>query len=59
MYVCIYVFNYLLGLYSWHVEVPRLGVESELQPLAYATHSNTESEPHLQSIPQFVATPAP
>ena len=23
--------------YGWHVEVPRLGVESELQLLAYAT----------------------
>ena len=26
-----------LGLHSWHVEVPRLGVESELQPLAHTT----------------------
>ena len=24
-----------LGLYLWHMEVPSLGVQSELQPLAY------------------------
>ena len=27
----------LLGPHLWHVEVPRLGVESELQLLAYTT----------------------
>ena len=27
----------LLGLLSWHMEVPRLGVESELQLPAYIT----------------------
>ena len=26
-----------LGLHLWHMEVPRLGVQLELQPLAYAT----------------------
>ena len=26
-----------LGLHPWHMEIPRLGVESELQLLAYAT----------------------
>ena len=26
-----------LGLYLWHMEIPRLGVKSELQLLAYAT----------------------
>ena len=26
-----------LGLYLWHMEVPRLGVESELQLQAYTT----------------------
>ena len=26
----------ILGSHRWHMEVPRLGVESELQPLAYA-----------------------
>ena len=35
MYVCMYVF--ILGLHLWHMEVPRLGVELELQLLAYTT----------------------
>ena len=26
-----------LGLHLWHMEVPRLGAESEVHPLAYAT----------------------
>ena len=34
MYVCIFRF---LGLHSRHMEVPRLGIESELQLLTYAT----------------------
>ena len=37
----IYLFIYLLfgfsGPHPRHMEVPRLGVESELQPLAYTT----------------------
>ena len=33
MHVCIL----LLGLHQWHMEVPGLGVESELQLLAYTT----------------------
>ena len=28
---------FFLGLYLWHMEIPRLGVESELQLPAYAT----------------------
>ena len=28
---------FFLGLYPWHIEVPKLGVELELQLLAYAT----------------------
>ena len=31
------LFICLLGPHAWHMEVPRLGVESELQLLAYAT----------------------
>ena len=37
----IYLFNLFiycfLGMHPWHMEVPRLVVELELQPLAYAT----------------------
>ena len=32
-----FFFFCFLGLHSQHMEVPRLGVESELQLLAYAT----------------------
>ena len=36
-----------LGPHLWHTEVPRLGVELELQPLAYTTaHSNARSLTH-------------
>ena len=31
----------LLRLHLWHMQVPRLGVESELQLLAYATATAT------------------
>ena len=32
---------FFLGLQIWHMEVPRLGVQSELQLLAYATATAT------------------
>ena len=41
-----FVFLSILGLHPQHVEVPRLGVISELQ-LLYHSHSNARSEPHL------------
>ena len=57
-----YLFIYFLGLHPWPMEVPRLGIKSELQLLAYATataiwdlrciwdlttaHSNTRSLTH-------------
>ena len=34
--VCLFVCFCFLGLHPWHMEVPRLGVESELQLPAYA-----------------------
>ena len=40
-----------------HMEVPRLGVESEMQ--LYHSHSNARSEPHLQPMLQLVAMPDP
>ena len=36
-----FFFPFFLGPHPWHMEVPRLGVESELQPLAYATATAT------------------
>ena len=42
------------------MEVPRLGVELELQLLAYATATETVgSEPCLQPTPQLAAMPDP
>ena len=42
------------------MEVPRLGVESELQLLACShSHSNAGSKPYLQPILQLTATPDP
>ena len=46
LYLCIYLFIYLfalffLGPHSWHMEVPRLGVRSELQLPAYAAATAT------------------
>ena len=32
-----FFFFFFLGPHLWHMEVPRLGVESELQSLAYTT----------------------
>ena len=41
---------FVLGLYLRHMEVPRLGVESELylQACRHHSHSNAGSKPHLQ-----------
>jgi len=43
------------------MEVPGLGVQSELQVLAYATvmDGNTASEPHLSPTAQLAAMPDP
>ena len=42
------------------MEVPRLGVESELQLPAYTTATATlDPSRHLQPTPQLAETPAP
>ena len=43
MFILFFFFFALLGPHPWHMEVPRLGVESELQLLAYATATATPS----------------
>ena len=48
---------FFLGLHLGHVEVPRLGVESDLQLLAYATITETPDLSH--PMQQFVAMPDP
>ena len=55
-----FFFSFLFfGLNPWHMEIPRLGVDSELQLPAYARDSNVGSEPRLPPIPQLTATPDP
>ena len=52
MFVC-FAF---LGLHSQHMEVPSLGVESELQLPAYTTaKGRAGSKSHLQPTPQLTA----
>ena len=40
-------FLFFLGLYPWHMEVPRLGLESELQLLACATAKAMPDPSHV------------
>ena len=46
-----------LGLHPQHMEIPRLGVESELQPQPHHRNSNARSELRLWPTPQLTATP--
>ena len=41
------VFVSVWGLHLWHMEVPRLGVESELQLLAHTTATATRDPSHV------------
>ena len=43
-------FFFLLGPRLWHVEVPRLGVKSELQLLAYTTATATWDTSHIREL---------
>ena len=49
------------GPHPQHMEIPRLGVESELQLPAYTTNTAKElgSEPRLRPTLQLTATPDP
>ena len=55
MYFLFFFFCFVsfLGPHPQHMQVPRLGVESELQLLVYTTAIPT---PHLQPIPQLAET---
>ena len=55
----LFVFLPFLRPLLWHMEFPRPGVKLEIQLLAYATATNTRSEPHLPPIPQLMAMPDP
>ena len=56
-----FFFFVFLGPDPWHMEVPKLGIVSELHLLAYATaaHSNAICELRLQPTPQLRALPVP
>ena len=53
-YFLINFFFVFLGLHPQHMEVPRLGVESELHLPSYS-HNNAKSEPRLQPTPYLMA----
>ena len=44
------IFFVLLGLHLQHMEVPRLGIKSELQPLACATATAMPDPSHVCSL---------
>ena len=66
-YYLIYLFIYLslylllfLGLHPQHMEVPRQGVQSQLQLPAYPTATAMPDPSRcLQPTPQLMATPDP
>ena len=43
-------FSFFKGLHPWHMEVSRLGVESELQLSAYATATETQDPSHVCNL---------
>ena len=46
-----FCFVFLLGPHQWHMEVPRLGFESELQVPAYATATGTQDPSCVCDLP--------
>ena len=48
---CLFVCFCFLGLHSWHMEVPRSGVESELQLPAYPTATATRDPSQVCDLP--------
>ena len=55
-FVFCFVFCFL-GLHMWHVEVPRLGAQSELQLPPYTTATTTKDLSFNSE--QLIATPDP
>ena len=55
-----FFFFHFLGLHPWHMEVPRLGIELELQLPAYTTAiAMQDPELRLRPTPQLRALPDP
>ena len=57
--VCLVSFLFFLGLHPRHVEVPRLGVKSELQLPAYTTATATADMSRVCDYTTVTATPDP
>ena len=60
--LCKVFFFFFLGPHLWYMEVPRLGVESELQLLAYTTATATWDpsricDPHHSSQQRWILNP--
>ena len=47
LFIYIYLFIFSLGLYLWHMEVPGIGVKSELKLLAYTTATAVPNLSHV------------
>ena len=45
-----FFFFVFLGLHLWHMEVPRLGVKTELQLPAYTTATETSDLSHVYNL---------
>ena len=61
-YFFIFIFYFIfvfLRPHLWHMEVPRLGVESEPQLSAYTTAMATRDLSYCIPIPQLTAMPDP
>ena len=62
LYILFYlkIFFVFLGPHPWHMAVPRLGIQSDLQLPAYARATATQDlSPRLQPTPQLMANPDP
>ena len=44
------LFFFFSGPHPWHMEVPRLGIKSELQLLAYATATAMQDPSHVSDL---------
>ena len=58
----LFIYFVFLGLHLWHMEVPRPGIKSELQLLAYATATvmqdlNHDCELHYSSWQCWMLNP--
>ena len=62
LYICVYIYLFILGPHLWHMEVPRLGVKSEQWLPAYTTaratpHSSYIYDLHLTLQQRWILNP--